>query len=102
VRVSAQLSQVKLCLSEPHVNGRFDGRDQVCISTGYAKGAEKRTDHGTVTRRLPTLRQQQARLSTLCRCGDSHGFPSFNTALFPYRIWHHIASELYRLLRGKT
>jgi Transposase DDE domain group 1 len=53
---------VKLRVPEPHVNWRFDRRGELCISPGHAKGAEKRTNHGAVTHRLPVVCQQHARL----------------------------------------
>src|ERR1043166_4163356 len=101
-REIAQLPQVKMRLPEPHVNGRFDGRDEICISTGHAKSAEKCTEYGAVTLRLATLRQHQARLDTLLSCGDSHGTPSFNTAPFYYHRRHRAASVMYRFFHGET
>jgi len=60
-RVIAQLPQVKLRLSEPDINGRFDRCDDLRFSKGNTERAEKRSDHGAVTLWLHSLGQQQAR-----------------------------------------
>jgi len=60
---------MKLRLSEPDVNGRFDRRDELCVSTGDPEHTEQRTDHGAVTMRLHSLGQQQARPVAILRRG---------------------------------
>jgi hypothetical protein len=58
--VIAQFPQVKLRLPEPDVNGRFDWRDDLCVSKGDTEHTEQRADHGAVTLWLHSLGQQQA------------------------------------------
>ena len=66
-RVIAQLSQMKLRLPEPDVNGRFDRCDDLRFSKGDTEHTEQRSDHGAVTLWLHSLGQQQARPSAILR-----------------------------------
>src|SRR5215831_15118415 len=68
-RVIAELPDMKLRLPEPDVNGRFDRRDELCVSPGDTEHTEQRTDHGAVTMRLHALGQQQARPGAIFRRG---------------------------------
>jgi hypothetical protein len=58
LRGLAQLPQVKLCLSEPDVNGRFDRRDDLRFRKSDAEHTEQRADHGAVTLWLQSLSKQ--------------------------------------------
>jgi hypothetical protein len=66
-RVITQLPQVKMRFPEPHVNGRFDRRDDLRFSEGNTERAEKRSNHGAVTLWLHSLGQQQARPGAILR-----------------------------------
>jgi len=48
-QVIAQFPQVKCGLPEPDVNGRFDWRDDLCVSKGDTEHTKQRADHGAVT-----------------------------------------------------
>jgi len=60
-----QLPQGKLRLPELDVNGRFDWRDELRLSTGNTERAQKRADHAAVTRWLESVGKQQARLGAI-------------------------------------
>jgi hypothetical protein len=66
-RVIASLPQMKLCLSEADVNGRFDRRDDLRFSKGDTEHTEQRSDHGAVTLWLHALSEQQARPGAILR-----------------------------------
>ena len=89
-RVSTQLPQMKLRLSELDVNGRFDRRDELRFSKGNAQRVQKRADDGAVTRRLESVGKQQARLGAILpHCcailsfGYRHAKPSLSTPWIP-------------------
>jgi len=55
--VIEQIPQVQMRLPEPDVNGRFDRCDDLRFRKGHPESAEKRSDHGAVTRWLHPVRQ---------------------------------------------
>jgi hypothetical protein len=92
-RVSPQFPQVKMCLPELDVNGRFDWRHELCFSTGNTERVQKRADDGAVTRRLESVGKQQARLDAILpHCcaifsfGCRHAKPSLSTQWTPVAI----------------